>query len=316
MQPNYSPYISLPMGALDVPYDLNAPGVVLEIKKALIALATRGSDPTRTSDPIQEDAWKNIVTVGDFTDAWDGPTADEFAMMISRYRGYISGPYIQSYAPPPVGIVGGPQPLARGLEALAGALENVLGSVPAMTKYLTWRDGRFDPPSTVSGPSESDPVTFCKFQGQSWNALGYTPIWGSAPEYLKVQASDVDAQLFRAWARILEANDEFTRSAIYNEIKLLRTMHDGIARAANVGAPIPECGTGWEWDAVAGSCSKKPVVITLPPTIIDVSEEESLLSKAAVPVAAIMVLGAVGAIVWWSKNGTPDWLTKMGRRPW
>ena len=284
---------------------------VLEIKKALIALATRGSDPTQSSDPIKEDAWKNIITLGDFTDAWDGPTADEFMLAMSRFKGYIDGPHFQSFAPPPDGIVGGPQPLAKGLEALAGAVENVLNGTPVMTQYLAWRNGTLDPPSLLSGPSASDPVLFCRFREQPWNLLGYTPIWDGAPDYMKAQATSVDEQLITAWGRMYAAEDEFMRSAVYSEVKLLRSMHDGIARAANVGA-VPQCAEGWEFNRVTGSCEKKPVVITLPPTIIEI-EDESFVSKAAVPVAAIMVLGAVGAFMWWSKNGTPEWMSRLGR---
>lgn len=316
MNSHISPYISLPMGGDKSPFDLNAPGVVLEIKQALIALAVRGSDPVNNSDPIQEDAWKNIVTTGDYANGWDGPTADEFVCMLSRYRGMIDGPYLQSSAPAPVGIVGGPQPMARGLEVLAGAVEEVLGGMPTMTKYLAWRDGYFDPPSSVSAPDPTDPVKFCTFQGEPWNTLGYTPIWGSAPEYIKQYGIGADNQLFDAWKRLLEAGDETQRDRIYNEIKLARIIHDKYALEGNKGAPIPECGNSWQWNATTGACEKKPVVITLPVTTI-IGEKDLSVASLAAPIASVVVLGAIGSLLLWSaktKDGVPGWALGNNRR--
>ena len=138
------------------PYNLNDPVAITELKMALYELAKRDSDPLRNPEnPILETRWRDMILDGDYATSWDGASADEFVLAISRYASPsgITGPHMQIAGSRfGKGILGGPQPTAKGLEVIAGAVNQRLGGLPQMPSYLAWRGGgAFDPPSAWSG---------------------------------------------------------------------------------------------------------------------------------------------------------------------
>jgi hypothetical protein len=272
-----SPYIELGAMGQDVqgdtskPFDLNAPGVVVEIKKALVALAQADADPLRNpDDPIQETVWQHIVLQGPHADAWEGAAADELVTAMSRYAPTtgLQGPFVQLGGSKfgKYGIVGGAQPTAQGLEVLAGAVQQRLGGQPAMTKYLAWRGGAFAPPSTVSGPPANAQVIPSGRHGAFWDPSGYTPLWDGAPDNLKQAVTQLDESLIACIQQQADLKTEGQRLIGINDCLLpTRASRHQAVLLANEGAPPPECPAGHSYDAAQGRCVEDTGIVDLPP---------------------------------------------------
>jgi hypothetical protein len=141
------------------PYVLDS-AAIGELKLALYALAAFEADPSvRPDDPATEQSWKRMDLSPQQIGAWDPDSAHEFALAVSRYKGYgvvVPGPWTRLLPGPQAG----PQPTATGLELIAGAVNKLLGGVNRMTKYEAWRGGSMPPDlgagSLASGPSSPD----------------------------------------------------------------------------------------------------------------------------------------------------------------
>lgn len=296
------------LGDISQPYDLNQPGAVAEIKRTLVALAVKGSDPLTSKDPIIEDIWQNINIDPDYIDAWDGPTSDEFVLALSRYRNGSeynwggdeqSPPFTQLYVSPYGFIIGGPQPAAHGLEILAGAAYHILGDVSTMATYMAWRDGHLPPPSNISGPDANTPVKMSERRGPNWNPLGYTQLWDGAAANLKAEVEKWDKALVECWGGVINAKSEQERSAYSSCFKTARMMRHDAVKEANKGAPVPECTPGWVWDNQSSTC--EPVkVVTLPPVVIDFPNEAKKQDALAGSSAHWWILGGLSATVFWA----------------
>lgn len=272
-----SPYIEFgSMGQdvasdMDKPFDLNEPGVVLEIKKALVALAQADADPLRNpDDPIQETVWQEIVMTGPHAEAWEGAAADELVTAMSRYAptSGIVGPYVQLGGSQfgKYGIVGGAQPTAAGLEVLAGAVQQRLGGQPVMGSYLKWRGGAFSPPSTVSGPPSTAQVIPVGRHGAFWDPTGYTPMWEGAPEALQANVTQLDESLISCIQQQGSLQNEGQRLLGINDcLRPVRATRHQAVLLTNAGAPPPQCPTGHTYDAGQGRCVEDTGYVTLPP---------------------------------------------------
>jgi hypothetical protein len=218
----------------DLPaYDLNTPGAVQELKRALVALASAESDPFKKSSAhvATEQTWKAIVD----DDTWDGPAAEELLLAISRYRGagvQIGEPYVQQ------GLQGGPpQPAVNGLELIAGAVRQRLAGVPAMTKYEAWRAQGcllqatcFAPPSAVSKPPSDTPVT------RTFQGLRLVPPTDATPASLAtLAAADVTQQTL--WQLAMKASTEAERAKLASFMTVARASRDAAAQAAIDSVP-------------------------------------------------------------------------------
>jgi hypothetical protein len=260
---SFSPYISL--SGVETPYDLNVPGAVLEIKKALVALAIWGSDPNlNPDDPIQEQVWQGIQ----LDDSWDASVADELVLAMGRYKNLFGDNHVQQGGSPPTNMVGGLQPTAAGLECLAGAVEEKLGGYPKMEKYLNWRGGAWDPPSWTSGPADNAQVIPSTNRGGMASTLDYVPL---SPEVSGEQKNAVlvlDRQLSEAWKMLLNAENETQRAQIVNAIKGVRLIRNTAVLTINASVPprqgttIVESGgkyacekSGGTYDTNTGNCS-------------------------------------------------------------
>jgi len=222
----------------DLPaYDLGAPGVIRELKRALVALASAESDPFKKSaaDVATEQTWKLITD----DDSWDGPAAEEFLLAISRYRPHaiidalhISEPYVQQ------GLPGGPpQPVVNGLELIAGAVRQKIGGVPAMVKYEAWRAQGctfqatcFAPPSTISKPPDATPVLLTQ------RGVRIVPSANADPAQLGLVAA-LDAQQQAVWKFAMAATNEQQRAQLASSMVSARTTRDAAALAA--GGVVP-----------------------------------------------------------------------------
>lgn len=254
----------------ETPFDLNDLDSIIELKLALRALAMHLADPLKNpADPIIEERWKKIDTTSSYRGGWEGPSADEFVTAISRHApsSGISGPYAQLNAGGfgKYGIVGGPFPTAAGLEVIAGAVQTLLGGQPRMSKYLAWRDGVFDPPSTVSGPPTNAVVIGSKKRTPIWQKDGYTQVWVDGdPQWVDIVAQ-LDDSLVSCWQQSQTMLNETTRDlALRDCILSVRASRDLAVRKANKGVPPPECPQDHVYDADAGECKKMSGVIDLP----------------------------------------------------
>ena len=250
-----APYVQL--GDTSIPYDLDAPGVIAEIKAALVALGQRAADRFQTSDPAIETRYKDILLDEDVP-TWDAATADEFAIAIGRYRGWgwqVPGPYA-------VMTPGGPQPTATGLELIAGAVNELLGGFPRMVRYEQWRSGAFAPPSMVSGPKANAPVRRTSNFGTTFL---YSP--PDAPGDVLEQVAAADRMLSDAWAGAMQAGSEQERAVYASTMVLGRSVRDAWVREAIAQTPVREGTTevehvdqsacvnlGGQWDAATNEC--------------------------------------------------------------
>jgi hypothetical protein len=248
------PYESL--GEDKTPYDLNDPVAIQQVKSALLALGRYWSDRVAREDPAIETRWSWIDPS---VPSWDPSTADEFAFAVGRLRGLgwqVSGPYAVET---PVG----PQPTATGLELIAGAVNDLLGGTPRMTHYEAWRGGWVSPPSVISGPAPSDPVSPCQFYGPAFNLPPYGLTGGLAGALELVRRA-----LTQAWIDAMEpGQNEAYRKAVEQRILEMRGERDRIVEIAIAGEPIREGQTtvehlapeacanaGGIWNAVTYSC--------------------------------------------------------------
>lgn len=311
----------------ETPFDLSDPDAVLELKQALYQLALLDADPLRNPvDRIREEAYKRMAMTGRYASSWDGPSADEFVMAVSRYApdSGLTGPFMTLGGSRfgKYGIVGGPQPTAAGLELIAGAVEERLGGYPRMSRYLAWRGGVFDPPSETSGPGADAVVLPIQRHGAAWQRDGYTvvdhdegvPVWVA-------QVAEYDEALVECWHKASTlATDESSRWTYYRACMLpLREQRHEAAKRANANMPEPDCPAGYDYDRARAECVKLPDVPS-PETdqsrcIADAmkagmsrrqAENKCLLpgqkgpierAKSAAP--ALAVGAAIGLGVWW-----------------
>jgi LPXTG-motif cell wall-anchored protein len=280
-----SPYLSLgeePRAAMSQPFDLNAPGVPLEIKQALVALARVDADPlTAQGDPIRETVWQELVLSGPYQDAWEGAAADEFVTAISRYApaSGIPGPYVRlGGGAGKYGIVGGAQPTAAGLEVLAGAIQTKLGGVPSMQRYLAWRGGVFAPPSTISGPPAGAAVLPIQRSGKFWDPTGYTPMWSGAPADIRQNVERLDESLISCIQSQVTLQTEEQRLIGINDcLRSVRAARHQLVLLANKDAPLPECPDGSHYDRSAARCVPN-TPIDLPPVDIPIPGTEECVA--------------------------------------
>ncbi len=211
----YSPYLSSYSGDPKSPYDLNRSGAILEIKKALVAIA-RQED---SFNPNRNTLWKQIRE----DDYWSQEVADEFACMVGRYKGLgiqVPGPYAMIS---PIGL----QPTPTGLEILAGAVTSVVDDWEAssmMPLYMEWRDGYFDPPSMMSGPSSDDQCIATVNLDPSFKHLSPD----SSTEF-KTQVSLIESQLLDLWKKLAEGGlDDVQINDTIGKIQTLRAQRSEI----------------------------------------------------------------------------------------
>lgn len=262
------------------PYNLNLPENVLELKTALYELAKRDSDPFRNpDDPILETRWKDMILDGRYGSSWDGASADEFVMAISRYApgSGLTGPYMQIAGSRfGKGILGGPQPTAKGLEVIAGAVHQRLGGLPPMTSYLKWRgDTAFAPPSDWSGPGDDAVVLPINRMGPVWDPAGYTPVADDGVPDWVGYAAQIDESLISCWQQLagLTVTEDQRRLALQDCVLTMRQAHHQAALRANANQPDPECPQGLVYDRSKGECGL-PGTVTLPEVDIVTSKAE------------------------------------------
>jgi len=259
----YSSYVSL--AGFEKPYDLNIPGAVFEIKRALVALAVFGSDPNlNPDDPIKETIWQRITQ----DDSWDSSVADEFVFAMSRYKNLYGSNQVQQGGSPPTNMVGGLQPTASGLECLAGAVKQRLGGYPPMTMFLAWRGGTFDPPSSISGPASNAQVIPSVNRGAMASSLDYVPLSPNAIPEEKTSVAILDQQLDACWKMILNASNEtdrltgqqciegvrLIRNTSVNTINLTAQQRTGTTTVES-GAGIACQKAGGTYDPASGDCT-------------------------------------------------------------
>lgn len=274
----FHPYVGRPsaLGDTAQPFDLNAPGVVREIKQALVALARLGADPLRNpTDPITETTWKRVsdeLSDPYAADAWTGATADEYVTMLSRYpdlRSALDGPFTQLGGSKfgKYGIVGGAQPTAHGLEVLAGAVRQQTGQ-SLMPLYEAWRGGVFPPPSSVSAPAGNATVMPVTKHGPFWNPFGYTPAHEGGDPELKAAVDDADDLLVKCTTTQMMAQSEAQRAAGLNDcLGGTREGRHHLVLKLNATAPEPSCGEGMVYRRDLARC-----VLSMdlePPTVED-----------------------------------------------
>lgn len=268
----YSPYDAF--GVVE-PYDLNVPGRVAEIKSVLIALAKHRSDPLRTPAPNtqKEDLWKHINTTTEFVDAWDGPTADEYVVAMSRYKDLLhpsmpanrQSPLAQIHKMKDVNgndvIIGGPQPTVAGLEALAQAAHRILKDSVQLDSYLQWRGGSLE--CSILGPSCKPPesvVLPTNIKGPDWNPRGWTAAWRNGPNATKYpnllpMLDAIDVQLEVQWTQAPADKNEDERSMRANALVQYREQRDGIVKQLNEGVSTPRCADPSQiYDPSKGGC--------------------------------------------------------------
>jgi hypothetical protein len=270
----FSPYDLGAFGAVE-PYDLSAPGRVSEIKKVLTALARHRSDSLQTPAPNtqKEDLWRYIDTSPQFLDAWDGPTADAFAVAVSRYRGLLDSTMPKHRQTPLVQlpkfkdvhgndvIIGGPQPTVAGLETIAQAAHHVLKGAVQLGSYVQWRGGSLD--CTILGPTCEPPdalVTPTRRKGRDWSPRGWTVAWRNGPaaqQYpnLVPMLDAIDVQLEAQWAQAVHDENENQRESRAQAITEYRQQRHDVVKQLNKGAPLPECADPTQiYDKSKGAC--------------------------------------------------------------
>lgn len=255
----YSPYDSA-FGQLKTPYDLNEPGAVAEIKVVLRELAKLRSDPLGP-DPITEDTWQFIDMSREHIDAWDGPTADEFLLAISRRRATApsDAPFATASPVESKGrfeIIGGPQPTVAGLELMAQASHKLLKDSVQLDNYLAWRGGTLD--DWFGGPPETLVIPTGKF-GRRWNPRGWTFAWRDGDvaknsPVLITQLDMIEDSIKHSWNYAQQMTTEADRAARANILRDLRQQRHDLVLVLNRGAPPPECNTGLVWSLSKSAC--------------------------------------------------------------
>lgn len=199
-------------------------GGMAEVKAALVTLAQAGADPLKNPDPITETTWRSIVPASPF---WDGPTADEFAAFVGRYRSPAAA------APPMQMGPSGPQPTIAGL--------SLLGSLVPLPRYTAWRAGApSDGTSVIPVPLELTDGALCN------------PMLDLS--------QGTDPKLADAWNALATPQSEASRAAILAMIAQLRTA---IRDSHGCGVPTPDACTtaGLYWDPISRACvAQKPAV--------------------------------------------------------
>jgi len=290
-----SPYLQL--GADKVPYDLNYPAAMNELKMALFRLGLYHSGLGAT-----EQRWATINRMDVDFPGWDAGAADEFAIAVGRYRGLgwqVSEPYATYTA-------NGPAPTATGLELIAGACRSLLKDF-VMSTYESWRGGQFNPPSVISGPKATDPVTAPQYFGYAYK---YVPEGTRAD--LVQQIAQAEELLKTDWVMAMNSSDEPTLSVVAAALTAKRAERDRLVDIAISEAPARQ-GTTTVEHVDQEACSKANGVwnvqgsyCSLPP------------AKGAIPswVWWVAVPAGAAAVYWYSstRKGTYARPARRNRR--
>ena len=309
----YTPYALRALGEGEVPYDLNTPGAVKEIKDVLIALGKQQADPiANPSDPQIEKIYSFIDTSPGFEDAWDGATADALVLAIGRYKdlaGFMFSPGSFAQLQPQTDefgnetIVGGPQPTVSGLEVLAQAARKLLHDSPQLDHYVAWRGGSLTNP--FSSPPKQNVVSSTKL-GRAWDPHGWTVAWRKGPVATAnpdlVGKLDLTEESLRtSWNAAQLETSEQARKARADALSSDRLARDAIVRQLNAGATEPTCSEQSVWSAKDGACMPRcdpsttynPTTgqceLTLPVVEIVSPQPLSWLAKAGVTAGAAVV---------------------------
>ena len=251
-----APYIEL-RGDDKPPYDMNAPGVIAEVKTVLRAL---GQKLTAGIVP-QEQRWMSIRDDADGIATWDAATADSLVLALGRIRDvqWLSTTGIEEpwWVETPVG----PSPTATGLEMLAAASSYYLGQA-GMPAYLAWRGGYLAPPSRVSGPSATDRVIPASYYGP----FLYVP--ANLPEPYLSAVTVAEEALRADWRDAAAAGNEQARVLAAGNMLIHRLARDVIIAEAVGHIPPREGETSLEhidlaacdkaggtWDGTSGRCN-------------------------------------------------------------
>jgi len=309
----FTPYDLRALGAAELPYDLNNPGAVKEIKDVLVALGQFQSDPiAHPADPQTEQIYKLIDRTAGFEDAWDGATADAYLLAISRYKDlgdflFTPGPFAQLIAQTDAlgneTIVGGPQPTVVGLEVLAQAANKLLHGSPQLNQYLSWRGGSLNNPFS-SAPKQN--VVSAKKIGRAWAPHGWTVAWRDGPAAKSdpdlLSKLDLAEQTLKTdWNAAQLERTESARKARADALGADRAQREAIVAQLNKGAPEPSCGVDTVWSAAEGACvprcdpsttynpATQQCELNLPVVEIVSPKPMSRLAQAAVAIGATVV---------------------------
>lgn len=285
------PYESL--GEDKQPYDLGNVTAVKELKTALVTLGYYWSDKLARPDPSTETRWSQIDLA---SEGWEPAAADELAFAIGRLRGagwQVKEPYAFET---PVG----PQPTPTGLELIAGAVNQLLGGSPRMAHYEAWRGGVMAPPSVISGPSATDPVTPNYFYGTAFKVAPANVEGGVAAGLQMVRTA-----LTEAWKDAMAPDkDESYRREVEKRIIDMRAERDKLVEIAIANAPPREgktvvehvaaeqcTGSGGVWNPSDGTC------------VFMAQKKDEPSPKNYVP-WVVLGLGALGVgYAWWKSRG-------------
>lgn len=256
----YSPYQggTRSLGDTSLPYDLNAPGAVAEIKNALRGIAALQSQkevvvgPVKVAsvDPVQETVWQQMGS----DDTWNLATALEFVFFATR-----NGLDKQFPAQPPYFVDGkypsGPQPTVSGLELLASAVNTLLSDSSSKLKiYEAWRGGVFSPPSFVSQPSSDAKVV----QTANFRPTTFLPADASAAS--KQALADADNKVAFSWKAAAASKDESQRVAVAKQLTDAATEREKVISDASMTTPSLKTAeqncieSGGTWNAAKQTC--------------------------------------------------------------
>lgn len=273
------PYESL--GVVRQPYDLNEPAAAIQLKTALVALGTYWSDRLAKPDPAKETRWTKIDVS---TPYWEPEAADELAFAIGRLRG------LGWQVPPPYAVetAVGPQPTATGLELIAGAVNDLLGGVPKMTHYESWRGGWVAPPSLISGPSATDPVAPNYTYGPGFKLPPYEVEGGVASGLQLVREA-----LTKAWVDAMTPDkDESYRLDVEARIIDMRAQRNQLVEIAIAGTTPREGNTVVE-HVEPEACSKSGGIWDPADLTCTVKAKEPVAERSYAP-WILLGLGAAG----------------------
>lgn len=290
----YAPY---DFGAVKESFDLGRPGVVSEIKRALISLAKDRADKISGKWPVPatEIAWQRMTV----NDEWDAATVDEFTIFLGRafhefpVTAFSKGPFMRDS---PVG----PQPLAMGLELIAGSVNKDLGGQPAMPIYMTWRGGDDilrRPPNLLFAPDSNAPITPTKKFGAAFLQLPEITDAANAEDLAAI--AEIDEALRKQWKLLSVTPSEVVRGGLSGTLLSLHTSREFLVRKVRTQLLESACfdKPGHTWEPTAAQCI--PPKIVPPPAIVPEPKEESNVALAL----GVGVVAALGYVLYKSNQG-------------
>lgn len=191
-------------------YDFSSPGAVMEVKRALSALAQK------------EGASASALLTDD---VWDDAAAIEFALFVGRHRSKmpwaLTDPFVGDGPYPSK-----PQPTVWGLELLASAANTELDKTDKLSTYEAWRGGAFSPPSVFSRPPQSAGLR------PTYNFSPHTFLPSGASSAFVAAVNVLDTLVKGMIAAALVATDEPSRANI--KAGFFKASADREAAAATV----------------------------------------------------------------------------------